>query len=98
MPKAYWITTYRSISNPDAVAAYAKLAGPALMAQGGRFVARGMPLKTMEQGLMQRTVVIEFPSVEAASSAYASPSYQKALAELGTNSCERDIRVVEAVE
>jgi len=98
MPKAYWITTYRSISNPDAVAAYAKLAGPALMAQGGRFIARGMPLKTMEQGLMQRTVVIEFPSAEAATKAYASPSYQEALAALGKNSCERDIRVVEAAE
>jgi len=98
MAKAYWITTYRSISNPDAVAAYAKLAGPALLAQGGRFIARGMPLKTIEQRLMQRTVVIEFPSAEAASAAYASPGYKEALAALGTNSCERDIRVVEAVE
>jgi uncharacterized protein (DUF1330 family) len=98
MPRAYWITTYRSISNPDAVAAYAKLAGPALSAQGGRFIARGVPVKTMEQGLMQRTVVIEFPSVEAATAAYASPGYREALAALGTNSCERDIRVIEAVE
>ena len=98
MPKAYWITTYRSISNQDAVAAYAKIAGPALAAQGGRFIARGMPTKTMEQGLMQRTVIIEFPSAEAAATAYASPSYKEALDALGTNSCERDIRVIEAVE
>src|SRR6202044_224187 len=35
MAKAYWISTYRSISNPDALAAYAKLAGPALTAAGG---------------------------------------------------------------
>jgi uncharacterized protein (DUF1330 family) len=98
MPKAYWITTYRSISNPDALAAYAKLAGPALTAMGGRFIARGMPLKTMEQGLMQRTVVIEFPSVEAADAAYSSPGYKEALAALGTNAAERDIRVIEAVE
>ena len=98
MPKAYWITTYRSISNPDAVAAYAKLAGPALAAQGGRFIARGMPVDTMEQGLMQRTVIIEFPSVEAATAAYASPAYKEALAALGMDSAERDIRVVEAVE
>lgn len=98
MAKAYWITTYRSISNPDALAAYAKLAAPALTAQGGRFIARGMPIATMEKGLMQRTVVIEFPSADAATKAYASPSYQEALAALGTNSCERDIRVIEAVE
>ena len=36
MPKAYWIACYHSISNPDAVAAYAKLAGPALQAAGER--------------------------------------------------------------
>ena len=30
MAKAYWVATYRSVSNPDALAAYAKLAGPAI--------------------------------------------------------------------
>ena len=37
MPNAYWITTYRSGRNPHALAAYAKLALPALTAAGGRF-------------------------------------------------------------
>ena len=35
MAKAYWISCYRAIKNPEALAAYAKLAGPALTAQGG---------------------------------------------------------------
>jgi hypothetical protein len=30
MPKAWWITGYREIKDPDKVAAYAKLAGPTL--------------------------------------------------------------------
>ena len=30
MAKVYWVTTYRNISNPDALAAYAKLATPAI--------------------------------------------------------------------
>jgi uncharacterized protein (DUF1330 family) len=98
MAKAYWITTYRSISNQDALAAYAKLAGPALSAAGGKFLARGNPAKTMEQGLMQRTVLIEFPSVDAAIAAYNSAGYGAALAALGKNAAERDIRIVEAVE
>jgi uncharacterized protein (DUF1330 family) len=98
MAKAYWITTYRSISSPEALAAYAKLAAPALTAQGGRFLARGMPVKTMEQGLMQRTVLIEFPSLEVAVAAYDSPAYRQALAALGKNAAERDIRIIEAVE
>ena len=41
MAKAYWVATYRSIKNPDALTAYAKLAGPALQAAGGRVLARG---------------------------------------------------------
>lgn len=32
MAKGYWITFYRSISDPDALAAHAKLAGPATVA------------------------------------------------------------------
>ena len=38
MAKAYWVATYRSISDPDALAGYAKLAGPAIQAAGGRFL------------------------------------------------------------
>lgn len=98
MPKAYWITAYRSISDPDALAAYAKLAGPALSAQGGRFLARGLPERAMEQGLMQRTVVIEFPSLEKALAAYDSPGYRSALAALGKQAAERDMRIVAGVE
>jgi uncharacterized protein (DUF1330 family) len=95
MAKAYWCSIYRSVSNPDALAAYAKLAGPSLTAAGGRFLARGMPAKTMEQGLMQRTVLIELDSVEAAVAAYNSPGYKEALAALGPNAAERDIRIIE---
>jgi uncharacterized protein (DUF1330 family) len=63
MPKGYWITFYRSVSNPDALAAYGKLAGPAITAGGGRLVVRGMQAKTYEAGLNQRTVMIEFESL-----------------------------------
>ena len=98
MAKAYWITTYRSISKPESVAAYARLAGPALIQAGGRFIARGMPAKVMENGVQQRTVVIEFDSVDRAVAAYNSPGYKKALAALGKDSADRDIRIIEAVE
>ena len=43
MGKAYWVAAYRSVSNPEALAAYAKLAGPAIIASGGRILARGVP-------------------------------------------------------
>jgi uncharacterized protein (DUF1330 family) len=96
MAKAYWICFYRSISNPDAVAAYAKLAGPAIQAGGGRFLARGGVVKTYEAGLNQRTVMIEFDSVEKAIAAHDSEAYQAALAALD-NGAERDMRIVEGV-
>lgn len=98
MPKAYWVTTYRTIKNPDALAAYSKLAGPAVAAAGGRFVVRGAPAKTYEAGLYMRTVVIEFDSLEKAIAAHESDAYKAALAALGTGNVERDMRVVEGVE
>lgn len=96
MAKTYWITTYRSISNPDALAAYAKLAGPALAAAGGKVLVRGTPSKTYEAGLNMRTVVIEFDSVAAATAAHDSAAYKAALDALG-NGAERDMRIVEGV-
>jgi uncharacterized protein (DUF1330 family) len=66
MAEGYWITFYRSISDPAALAAYAKLAGPAVTSNGGRFLARGGTVKTYEQGIAQRTIAIEFDSVEQA--------------------------------
>ena len=92
MAKAYWVGCYRS--NPDALAAYAKLAGPAIAAAGGKFLVRGTPAKTYEAGLDQRTVVIEFESVAAATAAHDSPGYQAALAALA-GGAERDIRILE---
>ena len=95
MAKAYWVVTYRSIKNPEALAAYAKLAGPAIAAGGGRFVVRGTPVKTYEAGLMQRTVVIEFENADAAIATHDSAGYQAALKVLG-DAAERDMRIVEA--
>jgi uncharacterized protein (DUF1330 family) len=97
MPKAYWISAYQEVRNPDALAAYAKLAGPALAAAGGRFVVRGMPSAVKEAGLMQRTVIVEFDNIQAALAAYDSPGYREALAALGTDAVVREIRIVEGV-
>ena len=96
MPKAYWISAYRSVNDPDKLAAYAKLAGPAITAGGGRFLARGEPAKVYELGLKQRTVLIEFDSVEQAVATHDSAGYQAALAALA-DGAQREIRIIEAV-
>jgi uncharacterized protein (DUF1330 family) len=97
MAKAYWIATYRSIKNPEAVKAYAKIAGSAIWAAGGRNIVRGTPAKTLEAGLALRTVVIEFENVAAAVAAYESPAYRECLEVLG-DAAERDIRIVEGAD
>jgi uncharacterized protein (DUF1330 family) len=97
MAKAYWVSCYRNISNPDAVAAYAKLAGPALTAAGARFLARGTPAQVYEAGLQQRIVIAEFDSVAAAIKAHDSEGYQAAL-KVFNNAAERDFRIVEGLE
>jgi uncharacterized protein (DUF1330 family) len=96
MAKAYWIAMYHEVRNPDALAAYAKLAGPALQAAGGRILARGNPAKIYDAGKDMRCVLLEFDSVASATAAYDSADYQEALKVLG-DAVVRDIRIVESV-
>jgi uncharacterized protein (DUF1330 family) len=96
MAKAYLVLCYHSVSNGEALQEYAKLALPAVQAAGGRYLARGMPVKTYEAGLNQRTVIIEFDSVAQALAAHDSSAYQAALKALG-NAAKRDVRVVEGI-
>ena len=98
MPKAYMVVTYRSITNPEALAAYAKIAGPAIEGAGGKFLVRGVPTKTYEAGMKERTVVVEFPSLAQAIAAYEGPAYKEALKALGKNAAVRDMRIVEGAE
>jgi uncharacterized protein (DUF1330 family) len=97
MAKAYWVATYRSVSNPEALLDYARLAGPAIQAGGGRFLARGTAAKAYEAGLLQRVVIIEFDSVAKATAAHDSAGYREALRVLG-KAADRDLRIVEGVE
>jgi uncharacterized protein (DUF1330 family) len=96
MAKAYWISCYRQVNDPAKLEAYAKLAGPAHQAGGGRFLARAPAAKAYEDGKLERTVIIEFDSVEQAVAVHDSPDYQAALAALG-DGVVRDMRIVPGV-
>jgi len=97
MPKGYWVTCYRSISDPKKLAAYAELAPKATAQFGCRYLARGTALTAFEAGQKERIVISEFPSVEQAIAAYNSPAYKVALDALGDGAV-RDIRIVEGTE
>src|SRR5262249_44458054 len=79
MPKAYWVASYRESKDPEKLAAYAKLAGPALAPFGAKPLARNVAAVAHEAGQKERVVLIEFPSVAQAVAAHDSPAYQEAL-------------------
>jgi uncharacterized protein (DUF1330 family) len=94
---AYWINTYVEISDEQKLARYVELAGPAIRAAGGEFLARGEPDYVFEEASTLRTTLIEFPSVAAARAAYDSDGYRAALTALG-DGARREIRIIEGVD
>ena len=97
MPKAYLVVQYHAISDPEKLAAYSKLAGPAIIAAGGRFLVRSVAAEAYERGQLQRTVVAEFPDLAAAKALYTTPAYREAIKALD-GAAERDMRIVEGLE
>jgi uncharacterized protein (DUF1330 family) len=95
MGKGYWITFYHRVANPAVMGEYVKLATPVVQAHRGRFLSRGMPVKTYEAGLPERSVVVELDSVQDAIAAYESPEYKKAIEVLGD--AKRDVRILEGI-
>jgi uncharacterized protein (DUF1330 family) len=96
MPKGYILSAHRKVADPVKGPAYGELAGPALAAAGGTVLAKGGRVEARENGLAERTVLIEFESYEAAVAAYESPAYQKALETLD-GGADRDFRIFEGV-
>ncbi len=97
MKKGYWIATYQKILDGRKLEEYVTLAGPAIKEGGGRMLVRGMPAATFEDGLSERTVVIEFDSVDTAIKTHNSSSYKKALKALNGGAV-RDLRIVEGTD
>ena len=94
MQKGYWISCYREIYDVEKLAAYAGLAKPAVESQGGRFLVRSSAVYAAGSGLMERTVIVEWPTLIDAENAYDSDAYQGALDALA-DGVDRDFRIVE---
>ncbi len=97
MAKGYWVSVYRTISDPEKLAAYNKLAGPAVQAGGGRVLARGARVVAHDAGIAERTILIEFDTFEQAVAARESAAYQEALDVL-SDAVERDFRIIEGID
>lgn len=76
---AYWIA-HVTVDDPAAYDAYRAANAAPFAKYGARFVVRGGVQEVVEGSLRPRTVVIEFPSLQAAKDCYHSPEYQAAKA------------------
>ncbi|MBP7242178.1 DUF1330 domain-containing protein [Amaricoccus sp.] len=93
---AYWIA-HVVVTDEDAYGRYARLAGPAIAAHGGKFLARGGAHVQLEGRDRPRNVVVEFPDIAAAEACYNSEAYQAALVH-AKGASERDLVVVAGIE
>lgn len=74
-----YIIAQVNVTNPEKYQEYAKLAGPASLKHGGRFLVRGGAKTPLEGDIpFQRLVVTEFKDVESAKRFYHSVEYQAA--------------------
>ena len=97
MAKGYWVSVYNTVSDRERLAAYDKLAGPAVRAFGGRVLSRGERVVAHDAGIAERTILIEFDSFEQAVAARESEAYQEALVTLA-DAVERDFRIIEGTD
>ncbi|MEW1635448.1 MFS transporter [Streptomyces sp. NPDC093801] len=97
MPKGYWVSVYRTVSDPEKLAAYNELAARAVAAGGGRTLVRGGRVVAHDAGIAERTVLVEFDSFEQAVATRESAAYQEALVAL-SDGVERDFRIVEGTD
>lgn len=96
MPKGYWVV-HVDIADPAAYETYRAANAAPLAEHGGRFLVRGGPQEVVEGAARRRTVVVEFPTIEAARACYASAGYQAAKA-LRLPASEADFLIVEGWE
>lgn len=69
------------VTDPEIYKQYMPLAAAAISAFGGRYLARGGAVATLEgESPPRRTVLLEFASPEKAKAFFASPQYQEAAA------------------
>lgn len=96
MAKGYWVV-HVDVADPAAYAAYREFVNSFLPQHGGRILVRGGQQEISEGAVKPRTVVVEFPSVESARTAYHSAEYTEGK-RLRTSISSADFAIVEGVE
>ena len=92
---AYLVANYR-ITNPDGYAAYPPAVAPTLEPFGGELVIADFDSEAIEGQPSPVTIVVKFPSKEAAKAWYQSDEYQAAV-NLRTDNTEGFVVFVDGV-
>ena len=93
---AYWIAIYHDMKNPENIKKYAEKASPTIKKYNGVILARGGKVETIEGNPSPRTILIKFPSMDAAVECYNSPEYQEAM-KIGNGEFNRHIQIVDGI-
>tara|TARA_B100000902_G_C27110347_1_gene813238 strand:- start:1 stop:288 length:288 start_codon:yes stop_codon:yes gene_type:complete len=93
---AYWITRCH-VTDQDVYNKYLDLAGPAIKKFGGKFLVRGGKQFEVEGQGFERTVLVEFSSLDRARECYESNEYAEALS-YSNRSSNRLVVLVEGIE
>lgn len=96
MAKGYMIA-HVTVHDAEAYKEYVEKDTPILLSMGGKFIVRGGQSEVPEGEALERHVIIEFPSYEAALVAYNDPEYQR-VAEIRRRTAESVVIVVEGVD
>ena len=94
--KGYWIA-HVDVTDPEGYKPYTVANQKAFGKFGARYLVRAGRCEVVEGKQRSRTVVLEFPSYEAALGCYRSPEYQAAKA-LRVGKAEADLLVIEAFD
>ena len=91
--KGYWIA-HVDVTDPEGYKAYLAANAAPISKFGGRFLVRGGTRDVVEGKVRARTIVLEFPSHEAALACFRSPEYQAAAA-VRKGTAELDLFIIE---
>lgn len=96
MPKGY-VVGQIDINNPERYGDYVAKVSATVAEHGGQYLIRGGKTEVKEGTWLSRTVVIEFPTFEAAKGWYESPAYQEIVG-IRLEASSGNLTLVEGVE
>ena len=95
MTKAYWVA-HVTVTDLKTYQSYRTAAAPVLEQAGARILALGSKQETVSGEMRPHTVIVEFPSIQAARDCYFGAGYQAIIPERDKGA-NVDLSIVEGI-